>query len=96
MMWLDWIEKILAGGLFGVCAVAFLRLVLPHRQRALLDAGLAVLRRWGLYVPRRWRARRLAHQALDTAKHTAGQWQGNVFTPKSFRPSDHRHKKNSP
>lgn len=85
-------EKVLAGLALAVCAVLLLRLVLGEPRRRRFDAAL---RRAWLATKRRashlwhWRERkRLAEQAAADAierARRAGEWDGNVYKPKSFR-----------
>ena len=85
-------EKILAGAVLAVCAVMLLRLVLSSGRRARFDARLRYLA-WSLRhkAYRLWRwpsARREAARAAEEAIRRAregGQWDGNVYRPKSFK-----------
>jgi hypothetical protein len=67
-----------------VCVVWLLRLCLPKRHQRRVDAVLAALKYAAFFLPRHWRASRMAEQVVETAKSKDGQWKGNVFTPKAF------------
>jgi hypothetical protein len=68
-----------------MCVGLLFRLVLPRHYRRLLDRGLHTIKTWVLYVPRLWRASRLAARTVANAQGRDGEWRGNVFAPKSFR-----------
>jgi hypothetical protein len=86
------IEQVFAGLVLAVCAVLLVRLVLGETRRRQFDAAM---RRAWLASKRRalhvwhWRERkRLAEQAAADAierARRAGEWDGNVYRPKSFR-----------
>lgn len=89
-------EPILAGVVLLLCAAALLRLAVGARRRARIDALLR--RAWlGLRVRALtlWRWRRLKREADQAARDairrasgrdaSAGDWEGNVYRPKSFR-----------
>ena len=96
------IERVLAAIVLAVCVVLLLRLALGER-RWRLDAWLrrrgARLRRLGSSI---WhwrdtrreaeRARKVADEVIRRARDR-GEWDGNVYTPKSFRkpPRDKMH-----
>lgn len=98
------IERVFAAIVLAACAVLMLRLLLGERRRYRFDAALRqawhALRRWGLSV-RHWRSsRRAAAQAAEAADEAIarargrdGEWDGNVYKPKSFRkpPRDKMH-----
>lgn len=97
------IERVFAAIALAVCVVLLLRLAIGERRRWRFDAFMR--RKW-LTMQRtgrsiwHWRdARRdaeRARQAADEAIQRArdrGDWDGNVYTPKSFRkpPRDKMH-----
>ncbi|HKX42668.1 MAG TPA: hypothetical protein VJO99_16045 [Burkholderiaceae bacterium] len=90
------IEKLFAGVVLAVCIVLMLRLLIGARRRGRFDA--AVRRSWlgsrrFLDTLWHWRSRRReAQRAADAAIRRArgheaadGEWEGNVYKPKSFR-----------
>jgi hypothetical protein len=93
------IEHVFAAIVFAFCIVMLLRLVVsaPRRYRfdAFVQRTLRRLHRAGLAV---WhwrdarrdaqRARKLADEAIKRARDH-GAWDGNVYTPKSFRKPPH-------
>ena len=95
---MDLAEPLLAGLTLAVCAVLLVRLCLPPAHRQRVDR---TLRGWGWTLRHgalqlwHWRAsRRLARAEAEavirrarTGKTAdeAGEWTGNVYTPKSFR-----------
>lgn len=97
------IERVFAAIVFAACAVLLARLALRERGRHRFDAFFIrngrALKRAGRSVWR-WRdARREAEQARQAADEAIqrardrGEWDGNVYTPKSFRkpPRDKMH-----
>ena len=86
------LEKIFAATIVIGCLVLLLRLVVGPRRRARIDVTLArIARRTGAaadavfaWPGARRRARREAEAAIRRARE-AGEWQGNVYRPKSFR-----------
>jgi hypothetical protein len=88
-------ERVFAATVLAVCALLLLRLLIGERRRRRLDAAayrvVARLRRIGSSW-RRWRrhrrdaqhAARMADEAIRRARDR-GDWDGNVYTPKSFR-----------
>jgi len=96
-------ERVLAAIVLAVCALLLLRLTMSVPRRYRFDAALRrvwlALRRTGLRV---WhwraarreaqRAREVADEAIQRARDR-GDWDGNVYTPKSFRkpPRDKMH-----
>ena len=97
------IERVFAAIAIAICAMLLLRLVIGERRRARLDAFAR--RTWfalerGARAVWHWRAARrdaeIARQVADEAIKRArdrGEWDGNVYTPKSFRkpPRDKMH-----
>ncbi|WKB51441.1 hypothetical protein [Eleftheria terrae] len=90
-------EKLLAGTVLAVCLVLLLRMLMGERRRQRMDAALRPLqqrlRSWAHSLRQR-RARpqpdaaRVAEEAIERARR--GSWNGNVYTPKSFkRPTKH-------
>ena len=86
------LEKIVPAIVVVACLVALGRLVLGERRRLRLDRAIG---RWirtvrsrveGLFTwnADRRRARRAAEEAIRRAKD-GGEWDGNVYRPKSFR-----------
>ncbi len=85
------IETILAGLTLAVCGVLAVRLLIGERRRWRFDAWL---RKRGANLQRlvrkalQWRStRRTSAEAADAAIRRArgGQWDGNVYRPRSFR-----------
>ena len=97
------IERVFAAIALAAGAVLLVRLVIGERRRWRFDAFVwrawQGLRRFGLRVWH-WRdarraaesARRAADEAIKRARDR-GEWDGNVYTPKSFRkpPRDKMH-----
>lgn len=90
------LEKIIAGLMFAACLVLLLRVFLGERKRARFDAAIA---RFSARMGRRTdamfaapaakrRARREADEAIHRAKN--GEWDGNVYRPKSFKKKDRK------
>jgi len=86
------LEKIFPAIVVFACLVMLLRLVLGERRRHLFDRGIA---RWTRSARARiellftWnagrrRARRAADEAIRRAREGGGEWDGNVYRPKSF------------
>jgi hypothetical protein len=86
------LEKIVPAIIVVACLIALGRLVLGERRRYRLDRAIG---RWSRSVRSRieglftWnadrrRARRAAEEAIRRAKGD-GEWDGNVYRPKSFR-----------
>ncbi|MDP9044551.1 MAG: hypothetical protein M3O01_07060 [Pseudomonadota bacterium] len=96
-------ERVLAAIVIAFCVLMLLRLALGARRRKRFDA---FFRRLGLrlrhvgYSWWRWRetqrqsvaARKVADELIRRARDR-GEWDGNVYTPKSFRkpPRDKMH-----
>lgn len=86
------IEKALAAIVLVVCAALLLRMTLPARQRARLDAWWLRLRSGGTRQARHlwhWRARRAsaereAEDAIRRAQRKTRR-EGNVIRPESFK-----------
>ncbi|AKJ31544.1 hypothetical protein [Caldimonas brevitalea] len=87
------IEKLLAWGVLAVCVVLLVRLMLGAARRARFDAAvrsgadagrrwLRSLRRPGERRRSRAEAERIAEEAIRRAR---GEWDGNVYRPKSFK-----------
>ena len=86
------IEKLIAGTMAAVCLVLMVRLLLGRKRQQRLDRAV----RYAWLVCRdfarscwRWRssrkeAARQAQEAIERARK-AGEWDGNVYTPKSFQ-----------
>ncbi|HWI12160.1 MAG TPA: hypothetical protein VNU48_12580 [Burkholderiaceae bacterium] len=96
-------ERVLAGIVLAVCALLLLRLTMSVPRRYRFDAAWrriwlalrrAGLRAWHWRAARRdaRRAREVADEAIRRARDR-GDWDGNVYTPKSFRkpPRDKMH-----
>ncbi len=96
-------ERVFAAIVLAICMVLLLRLTMgvPRRYRfdmALRRTGLALrraaLQAWHWRAARReaQRAREAADAAIQRARDR-GAWDGNVYTPKSFRkpPRDKMH-----
>jgi hypothetical protein len=93
------LEKIFAAAIVVACIAALLRVVLGERRRERLDATVA---RWARVARARldrlftWnsvhrRAHREAEDAIRRARgRAAGDWEGNVYRPKSFRKKSDR------
>ena len=77
------LEKIFAATIVAGCLVMLLRVVLGPRRRQTFDRGIA---RWSRRIRARleglftWNSGR--RRARDGA---AGEWDGNVYRPKSFK-----------
>ena len=96
-------ERVLAAIVIAICALMLLRLALGERRRYRFDAWFRRLwlrlRHTGRAVWR-WResrrqaenARKVADELIKRARDR-GEWDGNVYTPKSFRkpPRDKMH-----
>lgn len=97
------IERVFAAIVLAVCIVLLLRLVVSAPRRYRFDAAVRRatfrLRRLG-HEAWHWRdarrdaerARKVADEAIRRARDR-GEWDGNVYTPKSFRkpPRDKMH-----
>jgi hypothetical protein len=78
------IETILASVGLAICIGMLIRLGLNSTRQRKLDRLLSIVAAVLLYFPRKMRAARGAAQAIRRAKQQ-GDWDGNVYTPKSFR-----------
>jgi hypothetical protein len=97
------IERVFAAIALAACAVLLVRLVIGERRRWRFDAFVRrIAQRLRRFALRIWhwrdarRAAERARQAADEAIKRArdrGEWDGNVYTPKSFRkpPRDKMH-----
>ena len=85
------LEKLFPAIVVACCLVLLLRLVLGERRRHRFDRAIA---RWSRTIGARieslftWnasrrRARRAAEEAIRRARD-GGEWDGNVYRPKSF------------
>src|ERR1700712_4171777 len=96
-------ERVLAAIVIAICAVMLVRLALSGRRRARFDAffrRLWMRLRHAGHAISRWRqarrnveiARKTADELIKRARDR-GEWNGNVYTPKSFRkpPRDKMH-----
>lgn len=79
------VEKVLAGAVLAVCVVMLFRLCLGLRARMRFDHTVRTAVRLPMLAVHRVRAARGAAEAIRRAKSTEGDWQGNVYTPKSFK-----------
>ena len=96
------VEKIFAAAVVLVCVALLLRQFLGAPRRYRLDSSLrrvgGTLKAFALGIYRgpaiRRQARREAEQAIRRARGDVaddGEWQGNVYRPKSFRKSRKLH-----
>jgi len=87
------IETLLAGLGLALCVLMLARQLLPLPRRARLDLWLRhawwELQQWvrGLRHGRRSKrtAQREAEEAIRRAREGQGEWDGNVYRPKSFK-----------
>lgn len=86
------IEKSFAGVVLAICLILLLRMVIGERRRQRIDTVALRLwwacRRRALAAWHWWPTRRKAARAAEEAIRRArgdGQWDGNVYRPKSFR-----------
>lgn len=94
------IEKLFAGIVLAVCLVLMLRLVLGARRRARFDAAARrawgnsqqFMRSAYHWRSQRREAERAADEVIQRARGRSansdsidGEWEGNVYKPKSFR-----------
>jgi len=90
-------ERVLAAVVLAVCVALFVRLLVGARRRARLDAALRraaqSVRGAVVSVRHRREAMRVADEAIKRARQRDGEWDGNVYKPKSFRkpPRDKMH-----
>ena len=96
------IERVFAAIVIAVCAVLLLRLLIGERRRYRFDAAVRRVAFAVRRAPAEWRRRRTSQRAAEKAASDAinrargrppGEWDGNVFTPKSTRkpPRDKMH-----
>ncbi len=84
-------EKIIAALMLAGCLVLLARVFIGERRRARFDAAIARFSaRMGRRTDRLFtapaaqrRAKREAQAAIDRARN--GEWDGNVYRPKSFK-----------
>jgi len=83
------IDRVLAAIALAVCVVLLVRLAVGARWRARGDAALRrvlrAIRGMALSVRHRREAARAAEEAIKRARDHGGEWDGNVYKPKSFR-----------
>jgi hypothetical protein len=90
-------DRILAALTLAVCVVLLVRLLIGARWRARVDAALRragrAVRGAVMSVRHRREAARVAEEAIKRARERGGEWEGNVYKPKSFRkpPRDKMH-----
>jgi hypothetical protein len=90
-------ERVFAAAIFAVCIALLLRLAIGARRRARLDSALRrawqALRGTVSSLRHRREAARVAEEAIKRARARSGEWDGNVYKPKSFRkpPRDKMH-----
>ena len=88
---MQWIPALIAGLGLLACLLQMLRLVLSPARRRRFDAAGRELAQALRHAPQRWQRRRalrdqasrVADEAIRRARE--GQWDGNVYRPKSFR-----------
>lgn len=93
------VEKIFAGVIVFACVALLMRQFIGAPRRYRLDASMRRIGRGvrafavGIYrgPAIRQRARREAEDAIRRARGDDGEWQGNVYRPKSFRKSRKLH-----
>lgn len=91
------VDRVLAAIALAVCVVMLVRLAVGARWRAKGDAvlrrALRAVRGMALSVRHRREAARAAEEAIKRARERGGEWDGNVYKPKSFRkpPRDKMH-----
>jgi hypothetical protein len=87
------VEKIFAGLVVGLCVLMLLRMLLRPRRRARVDASLRKsgaawqrrLRRLVAWPAAELRARRETRAAIQRARRSASDRDGNVYRPKAFK-----------
>ena len=91
-------DRVLAAIALAVCVLLFARLLIGARHCQRLDAVLRraayAVRAGALSLRHRREAARVAEEAIERArKRSGGEWDGNVYRPKSFRkpPRDKMH-----
>jgi hypothetical protein len=93
MQSLAFVQSLVAGAIGVACLALLAHQFLPARLRHRLDARIGRLARALSARTRRvvrWpsahqAARREAEAAIRRAREKAGEWDGNVYRPKSFR-----------
>ena len=92
------VERVLAAIALVVCVALLVRLAIGARRRARLDAWVLRVARWAragaISARHRREAARVADAAIKRARERGeGEWEGNVYKPKSFRkpPRDKMH-----
>ena len=101
------IERVLAAVVLAACAVLLVRLLLNERRRYRFDTAMrrswarlsrtaVSVWRWPAAIRQRRASERQAEEAANDAIRRAsgrGEWDGNVYRPKSFRkpPRDKMH-----
>ncbi len=89
-------ERVLAALVFAACIALLVRLAVGARLRARGDAelrrALRAARGMAMSIRHRREAARAADAAIKRARER-GEWDGNVYKPKSFRkpPRDKMH-----
>lgn len=89
-------DRVFAAIALAVCVLLFARLLIGARRRARVDAALhraaLATRHAFANIRHRREAARVADEAIQRARNR-GQWDGNVYTPKSFKkpPRDKMH-----
>ncbi len=90
-------DNVFAAIALAACVLLLVRLLIGARQRARLDATLGrawhAVRAGTLSLRHRREAVREADAAIERARKRSGEWDGNVYRPKSFRkpPRDKMH-----
>ncbi|MCW2798519.1 hypothetical protein [Nocardioides sp.] len=87
------LQNVFAGAIVAVCVALLVHQFIGARRRQRLDARVLrstlAVRAWVQRVARwpsaRETARREAEAAIRRAREKAGEWDGNVYRPKSFR-----------
>lgn len=94
------IEKIVALTIAAACLVMLVRLLLGERRRQRLDSAvIGHWRRASTWVVKGWRWRVSRKKAAKEAQavinraRTRGDWEGNVFRPKTFQKPDNKPRK---
>jgi hypothetical protein len=83
--------SLFAGLMLLACVFLMVRLALPQRRRQRFDATVRRLGNTLRRGPRNWFRRREMREQASRAANDAirrardGQWDGNVYRPKSFR-----------
>ena len=93
------IERVFAALALTICMLLLVRLVIGARRRQRIDAALRRVASAVRHTAAATRQRRSAAQAAKAADEAIrrardrGEWEGNVYKPKSFRkpPRDKMH-----